>query len=118
MLMVSLIFDIGLHISNLILITGHLHSGNIVIVDDCVKLLDVENYLVGVPAFYRPFFVQHSKIHTIETVDVYCFGHVLFEMAMGYPLQESVVRQITECPEALSKNSLMNLLFIIHLLTL
>ncbi|XP_034477790.1 PX domain-containing protein kinase-like protein [Drosophila innubila] len=80
---------------------GHLHSGNIVIVDDCVKLLDVENYLLGVPAFYRPFFVQHSKIHTIEQVDVYCFGHVLFEMAMGYPLQESVVRQITECPEAL-----------------
>ncbi|XP_017025061.1 PX domain-containing protein kinase-like protein isoform X2 [Drosophila kikkawai] len=80
---------------------GHLHSGNIVIVDDCVKLLDIENYLVGVPAFYRPFFVQHSKIHAMETVDVYCFGHVLFEMTMGYPLQESVVRQITECPEAL-----------------
>ncbi|XP_034105320.1 PX domain-containing protein kinase-like protein [Drosophila albomicans] len=80
---------------------GHLHSGNIVIVDDCVKLLDVENHLLGVPAFYRPFFVQHSKIHAIETIDVYCFGHVLFEMAMGYPLQESVVRQITECPEAL-----------------
>ncbi|KRG04585.1 PX domain-containing protein kinase-like protein isoform X2 [Drosophila mojavensis] len=80
---------------------GHLHSGNIVIVDDCVKLLDIENHLLGVPAFYRPFFVQHSKIHTIETIDVYCFGHVLFEMAMGYPLQESVVRQITECPEAL-----------------
>ncbi|XP_017097415.2 PX domain-containing protein kinase-like protein [Drosophila bipectinata] len=80
---------------------GHLHSGNIVIVDDCVKLLDIENHLLGVPAFYRPFFVQHSKIHAIETIDVYCFGHVLFEMAMGYPLQESVVRQITECPEAL-----------------
>ncbi|KAH8254476.1 hypothetical protein KR032_010365 [Drosophila birchii] len=80
---------------------GHLHAGNIVIVDDCVKLLDIENYLVGVPAFYRPFFVQHSKIHAMETVDVYCFGHVLFEMTMGYPLQESVVRQITECPEAL-----------------
>ncbi|KAH8372970.1 hypothetical protein KR009_009168 [Drosophila setifemur] len=81
---------------------GHLHSGNIVIVDECVKLLDIENHLVGVPAFYRPFFVQHSKIHAIETIDVYCFGHVLFEMAMGYPLQESVARQITECPEALS----------------
>eukprot|EP00099_Drosophila_melanogaster_P003239 NP_001163079.1 uncharacterized protein Dmel_CG8726, isoform C [Drosophila melanogaster] len=80
---------------------GHLHSGNIVIVDDCVKLLDIENFLLGVPAFYRPFFMQHSKIHAIETIDVYCFGHVLFEMAMGYPLQESVVRQITECPEAL-----------------
>ncbi|XP_030372640.1 PX domain-containing protein kinase-like protein [Scaptodrosophila lebanonensis] len=81
---------------------GHLHSGNVVIVDDCVKLLDIENQVLGVPAFYRPFFVQHSKIHTIETIDVYSFGHVIFEMAMGYPLQESiVVRQITECPEAL-----------------
>ncbi|XP_001360653.2 PX domain-containing protein kinase-like protein [Drosophila pseudoobscura] len=80
---------------------GHLHSGNIVILDDCVRLLDIENQLLGVPAFYRPFFMQHSKIHTMETVDVYCFGHVLFEMTMGYPLQESVVRQITECPDTL-----------------
>ncbi|XP_037949454.1 PX domain-containing protein kinase-like protein [Teleopsis dalmanni] len=88
---------------------GHLHSGNIVIVDDCVKLLDVENYILGVPAFYRPFFVQHSKIHTVEQVDVYCFGHVLFEMAMGYPLQESVVRQINDCPESL-KNLLETIL--------
>ncbi|XP_037917304.1 PX domain-containing protein kinase-like protein isoform X1 [Hermetia illucens] len=80
---------------------GHLHSGNIVIIDDTVRLLDVENIILGVPAFYRPFFVQHSKIHTPETIDVYCFGHVLFEMSMGYPLQESVARQITDCPEAL-----------------
>ncbi|KAM7344335.1 PX domain-containing protein kinase-like protein isoform 2-T2 [Cochliomyia hominivorax] len=80
---------------------GHLHSGNIVIVDDCVKLLDIENFILGVPSFYRPFFVQHSKIHKQEAIDVYCFGHVLFEMTMGYPLQESVVRQITDCPESL-----------------
>ncbi|XP_067632522.1 PX domain-containing protein kinase-like protein isoform X2 [Eurosta solidaginis] len=88
---------------------GHLHAGNIVIVDDCVKLLDIENYILGVPAFYRPFFVQHSKIHTFEDVDVYSFGHVLFEMAMGYPLQESVARQINECPEML-KNLLESIL--------
>lgn len=85
-------------------LAGHLHSGNIVIVDDCVKLLDIENHLLGVPSFYRPFFVQHSKIHTSENIDVYSFGHVLFEMTMGYPLQESVVRQINDCPEALSMN--------------
>ncbi|KAL9918285.1 PX domain-containing protein kinase-like protein [Glossina fuscipes fuscipes] len=88
---------------------GHLHSGNVVIIDDCVKLLDIENYILGVPAFYRPFFVQHSKIHTPEAIDVYCFGHVLFEMAQGYPLQESVVRQISECPESL-KNLLESIL--------
>lgn len=82
---------------------GHLHSGNVVIIDDRVKLLDVENYVLGVPAFYKPFVLQHSKIHSVESVDVYCFGHVLFEMSMGYPQQESVVRQINECPENLSK---------------
>lgn len=81
---------------------GHLHSGNIVIEDECVKLLDIENYILGVPAFYRPFFVQHSKLHSTDVIDVYCFGHVLFEMAMGYPLQESVVRQISgDCAEEL-----------------
>ncbi|XP_037827498.1 PX domain-containing protein kinase-like protein [Lucilia sericata] len=80
---------------------GHLHSGNIVILDDSVRLLDIENFILGVPSFYRPFFVQHSKIHKPEAIDVYCFGHVLFEMTMGYPLQESVVRQITDCPEDL-----------------
>ncbi|XP_005182744.1 PX domain-containing protein kinase-like protein isoform X2 [Musca domestica] len=80
---------------------GHLHSGNIVIVDDCVKLLDVENYILGVPSFYRPFFVQHGKIYKSEAIDVYCFGHILFEMSMGYPMQESVARQITDCPDVL-----------------
>ncbi|XP_055859419.1 PX domain-containing protein kinase-like protein [Episyrphus balteatus] len=80
---------------------GHLHSGNIVIEDDCVKLLDIENYILGVPAFYRPFFVQHSKLHSAEIIDVYCFGHVLFEMTFGYPLQESVARQISDCAEDL-----------------
>lgn len=79
-----------------------MHSGNIVIKDDCVKLLDIENIVLGVPSFYRPFFVQHSKIYKPEAIDVYCFGHVLFEMTMGYPLQESVVRQITDCPNSLS----------------
>ncbi|XP_061401250.1 PX domain-containing protein kinase-like protein [Musca vetustissima] len=88
---------------------GHLHSGNIVIVDDCVKLLDVENYILGVPSFYRPFFVQHGKIYKSEAIDVYCFGHILFEMAMGYPMQESVARQITDCPEVL-KNLLESIL--------
>lgn len=76
------------------------------IIDDSIRLLDIENYVLGVPSFYRPFFVQHSKIHSAEAIDVYSFGHVLFEMSMGYPLQESVIRQVSDCPESLSKSSL------------
>ncbi|GAB0093622.1 PX domain-containing protein kinase-like protein [Sergentomyia squamirostris] len=80
---------------------GHLHAGNVVIAGGTARLLDIENFILGVPAFYRPFFVQHSKISTFEVVDVYSFGHLLYEMSMGYPLQESVARQITDCPDSL-----------------
>jgi hypothetical protein len=46
--------------------------------------------------------MQHGKISNFEGIDVYAFGHLLFEMSMGFPLQESVARQITDCPESLS----------------
>lgn len=80
---------------------GHLHSGNIVIYEGSVRLLDIENFICGVPSFYRPFFVQHSKLYSLETIDVYCFGHVLYEMFMSTPLQESQARQIiSNCPDS------------------
>ena len=59
-------------------------------------------YLPRVPSFYRPVFVQHSKINTCEAIDVYGFGHLLYEMCMGYPLQDSYARQISDCPDSLS----------------
>lgn len=75
-----------------------------IIVDGVARLLDIENFILGVPSFYRPFVVQHSKIYTSETIDVYSFGHLLYEMTFGYPLQESFSRQTIECaPESLRK---------------
>lgn len=80
---------------------GHVHCGNVLIVDGVARLMDVENFIFGVPSFYRPFFVQHSKINTCEAIDVYGFGHLLYEMCMGYPLQDSYARQILDCPDSL-----------------
>ncbi|XP_058457515.1 PX domain-containing protein kinase-like protein [Malaya genurostris] len=80
---------------------GHVHCGNVLIVDGAARLMDAENFIFGVPSFYRPFFVQHSKINTCEAIDVYGFGHLLYEMCMGYPLQDSYARQIIECPDSL-----------------
>lgn len=75
-----------------------------IIVDGEARLVDIENFLLGVPSFYRPFFVQHSKISTSEIIDVYSFGHLLYELTFGYPLQESITRQPIEChSESLSK---------------
>lgn len=83
---------------------GHLHSGNIVIENDRIKLLDIENGVLGVPSYYRPYFMQHKKISTLEAINVYCFGHVLYEMAIGSPLHESyIVEDISECPQQIKK---------------
>ncbi|XP_063215992.1 PX domain-containing protein kinase-like protein isoform X2 [Bacillus rossius redtenbacheri] len=81
---------------------GHLHTGNIAVESGRVKLLDVENGVLGLPSYYRPYFVQHKKIQTLEAIDVYSFGHVLFEMAFGRPLHESVCDDIPAgCPSML-----------------
>lgn len=69
-----------------------------IIVEGVARLVDIENFILGVASFYRPFFVQHSKINTCELIEVYSFGHLLYELTFGYPLQESIVRQPIECP--------------------
>ncbi|KAK6624436.1 hypothetical protein RUM44_011295 [Polyplax serrata] len=82
---------------------GHLHLGNILLIENNIKLLDIENAILGLPSFYRPFIVHHKRINTMEAIDVYSFGHVLFEMAFGYPLNESVCDNLpSTCPPLLS----------------
>lgn len=83
---------------------GHLHTGNIIIDNDRVKLLDIENGVLGVPSFYRPYFMQHKKIFSMQSIDVYCFGHTLYEMTFGAPLHESIVDSYpADCQQLLSK---------------
>jgi PX domain-containing protein kinase-like protein len=42
---------------------GHLHSGNILIVEqNRIKLTDLHNSLLGLPYIYRSFLLQHRKI--------------------------------------------------------
>lgn len=85
---------------------GHCHAGNVIIVDGQARLLDVENFVLGVASFYRPYFMQHSKIFTSECIDVYSFGHLVYEMATGHALQESVARHPIEATGSLSKNTI------------
>uniref|UniRef100_A0AAZ3QSJ4 PX domain containing serine/threonine kinase n=1 Tax=Oncorhynchus tshawytscha TaxID=74940 RepID=A0AAZ3QSJ4_ONCTS len=64
---------------------GHLHASNIVIEDNTCKVLDIENSLLGLPSYYRPYITQFRKINTTESIDVYSFGHLLYEMTYGRP---------------------------------
>ncbi|XP_058790504.1 PX domain-containing protein kinase-like protein isoform X2 [Phymastichus coffea] len=89
---------------------GHLHTGNILLTTSGAKLLDIENGLLGLPAFYRPYVVQRRKLHATTQVDVYAFGHVLYEMAFGRPLLEATIGN-SDLPHCDSK--LKNLLEVI-----
>ncbi|XP_077781238.1 PX domain-containing protein kinase-like protein isoform X5 [Podarcis muralis] len=64
---------------------GHLHASNVMMDGDTCRLLDLENSLLGLPSFYRSYFTQFRKINTLESVDVHCFGHLLYEMTYGRP---------------------------------
>lgn len=70
-----------------VLFLGNLHTGNIFFEDDVAKISDIENGIFNLPSFYKRFLIENRKIHSIEDVDVYCFGHVLYEMAFGERLQ-------------------------------
>ncbi|XP_038054401.1 PX domain-containing protein kinase-like protein isoform X1 [Patiria miniata] len=67
---------------------GHLHTGNVILEGNTCRLLDVENSMLGLPSYYRDFIVQHKKINTTEQIDVYSFGHIIFEMVFGMPLNK------------------------------
>ncbi|XP_031424356.1 PX domain-containing protein kinase-like protein isoform X3 [Clupea harengus] len=77
---------------------GHLHASNILLEDDTCKLLDIENSLLGLPSYYRPYVTQFRKINTTEAIDVYSFGHLLYEMVYGRPPDAVPVDQLPPAP--------------------
>ncbi|ESO84344.1 hypothetical protein LOTGIDRAFT_207280 [Lottia gigantea] len=78
---------------------GHLHTGNIILDNDVCYLTDIHNSLLGLPSYYRPFYTQYKKIQTVELIDVYCFGHVLYEMTFGTQLNTPSCDNFPpECP--------------------
>jgi PX domain-containing protein kinase-like protein len=81
---------------------GHLHSGN-VLVDQkgngSIKLTDLPNSLLGLSSMYRSFIVEQRRISNLELVDVYGFGHILYEMIYGESLVMSSSRtDFADCP--------------------
>ncbi|CAG0897351.1 unnamed protein product [Darwinula stevensoni] len=65
---------------------GHLHSGNVMIEGEVARLSDVENGPLGLSSFYRSYALAHKRIDSLEALDAYAFGHLLYEMAFGSSL--------------------------------
>uniref|UniRef100_A0A3P9KLE1 PX domain-containing protein kinase-like protein n=1 Tax=Oryzias latipes TaxID=8090 RepID=A0A3P9KLE1_ORYLA len=77
---------------------GHLHTSNVMVEDDMCQLLEVENGILGVPSMLRATFSQLRKINTTESIDVFCFGHSLYEMTYGRPPDSVPVDQFPAGP--------------------
>lgn len=80
----------------------HVHAGNVVVDGSNCRLLDVENALLGVSTFHRRAYLQLHKLNTIESLTVYCFGHLVYEMSTGKPLDTLHCDNISyTCPHEL-----------------
>ncbi|XP_064122875.1 PX domain-containing protein kinase-like protein isoform X2 [Macrobrachium nipponense] len=78
---------------------GHLHTGNLVIDKHVCRLIDLENQVVGLPNALRDHMTYHRKINSMEALDVYCFGHVLYEMMFLKRLSTSTCDEYpADCP--------------------
>uniref|UniRef100_A0A3Q3GNI4 PX domain containing serine/threonine kinase n=1 Tax=Labrus bergylta TaxID=56723 RepID=A0A3Q3GNI4_9LABR len=77
---------------------GHLQASNIMLDDGVCRLIDVENGMLGVPSALRPAFTQLRKINSTESIDVFCFGHLLYEMTYGRPPDSIPVDQFPAVP--------------------
>lgn len=64
---------------------GHLHLGNIVLRGDDCLVTALHNQLLGLPSQLRPYVVGLKKVRTAEAMDVYSFGHMIYEMTFGRP---------------------------------
>ena len=75
-----------LHEKNLV--HGNLHAGNVYMLNGSISISEIENYLMGASSMLRPFIVQlKGPSSSAEAVDVYSFGHLMYEMAIGVPLR-------------------------------
>ncbi|XP_073325138.1 PX domain-containing protein kinase-like protein isoform X2 [Pagrus major] len=77
---------------------GHLHASNVIVDDGVCRLMDVENGMLGVPSALRPAFTQLRKINSTESIDVFCFGHLLYEMTYGRPPDSVPIDQYPAVP--------------------
>ncbi|XP_030578837.1 PX domain-containing protein kinase-like protein isoform X2 [Archocentrus centrarchus] len=89
---------------------GHLHTCNVLVDDGVCRLMDVENGMLGIPSVLRPAFTQFRKINTTESIDVFCFGHLLYEMTYGQPPDSVPIEQYPPAPSTAVVSVLQSIL--------
>jgi len=89
---------------------GNLHIGNILIRDGCAVVCTPTGFLLGVQSRHRSQALGLKGVTNLASLDMYCFGHILYEMSFGRPLPTPTLDTLPpECPDIV-KTALLSLL--------
>jgi PX domain-containing protein kinase-like protein len=83
---------------------GQLHSGNIMCVNGVCQVAGYENALLGFSSKLHPLIrplIKGKDEKNKDVEDVLCFGHLLFEVAMGFELdacRPDIDQLVGKCP--------------------
>ena len=69
---------------------GNLHCGNIVLSNETAKIISLTGLVCGQSSRLRSLAVRVKAVKTVDSVDVYSFGHLLYEISVGRPLDTTV----------------------------
>lgn len=68
---------------------GHLQMGNVLLEDGTCRLVGLENAFFGLPSYYREFATRLRRVKTLQSLDIYSFGHIIYELVFGERLNSA-----------------------------
>lgn len=73
------------------IITGNLHTGNVLVGENNqLQLIGLESYFLGLTSRHRAAALElTAPTSSLEALDVFSFGHLMYELSVGYPLAAS-----------------------------
>ena len=73
---------------------GNLHSGNIVLSNETAKIISLTGLVCGQSSRVRALAIKVKAVKCLDSVDVYSFGHLLYEISVGRPLDTTVCDEL------------------------
>ena len=71
-------------------LVGNLHCGNIVLSNETAKIINLTGFVCGQSSRVRSLAVRVRAVKCLNSVDVYSFGQLLYEISVGRPLDSTV----------------------------
>ena len=85
------------------LVHGSLHLGNIFLKQGNVLISGLTNFASGSSSRLRSYAVKVKAVSTLQDLDVYCFGHLLYEISSGQVCHQPSIDEVpSNVPDMIS----------------